>query len=123
MLKVYHHKDRVVLDLCSKRRDVLLTCGEAENLKHALRSAAVLAERSVDKELYRGEVWNIRVESYDGKVAIRVDPPTIGSVDRVLLPVEVAVRLADLIQFKTQQAAYKMRFTRVTGLQEKARLN
>jgi hypothetical protein len=101
--------DRVVIDLCGRRRDVLLGCGDAERLARGLRAGADRARRA-PPELARGERWDARVESYDGFVALRFLPPAVGAPGRVPLTPAAAEKLADLVDFKRQQAAYKMRF-------------
>ena len=93
--------------LCASagRRDVLLSCADAEKLVEALRVASRQAELG-HPSLYRAEPWQCMVESYDGLVALRFSRPA----KRVPLPALVARRLADHIEFKKQQAAYRMRF-------------
>jgi len=61
-------------------------------------------------ELNRGEAWGALVESYDGKVVLRWYSPFGKGVTRIPLTVAAAIQLADMIKFKAQQAAYKMRF-------------
>jgi hypothetical protein len=98
----------VVLDLCGRRREVLLPCDVALRLAEAIEAAAKVAETEL--AVSTGSPWGCKVESYDGFVALRFDPPTVGNPETVPLPPDVARKLADLIRFKEQQAEYKMRF-------------
>lgn len=107
-MTVSHDRDRVYLGLTGRRRDVLLDCGAAEELVDQLRRRADLAARE-PKRLHT-EAWGCRVESYDGFVALRFTPPCVGAIDRVPLSPDAARQLADLVEFKSQQARYKMRF-------------
>jgi hypothetical protein len=109
MFYVYQEGDKVLLDLKQPVRDILLTCGQAEVLENELRQKADLAELATP-EIIKGETWDLKVESYDGLVAIRIIPPFGVRTDRVPLPSAAARKLADMVQFKCQQAAYKMRF-------------
>lgn len=109
MFAVRCQGDKVVIDLGGRRRDLLMSCGAAEEFENALRQKASEAERA-PPELVKGEVWGARVESYDGYVCVRFTPPLGGNPTKVPLPPAAARRMADLVQFKRQQAAYKMRF-------------
>lgn len=109
MVRVSHNGDKVIVDLGDRVRDVLLTCGQAEDLEQALRRLANVAELAAP-ELVRGEMWDVKVESYDGCVAVRFVPPFAGNATRVPIPFDVARKLADLVRFKREQAAYRMRF-------------
>ena len=109
MFSVGHEEDLVVIDLCGRRRDVLMSCGEAERFAVALEKNAALAELG-DPALVRGEPWEAKVESYDGAVAVRFYPPTVGAPERVRMPAAVARAMAARVRFKAQQAAYRMRF-------------
>lgn len=109
MIGVTVEGDKVVLLLPGRRRDVLLSCGEAERLVLEVGSRVPTAE-SAPPSVYRGEVWDVRVESYDGYVALRFIPPSPGFPDRVPLPPAAARKLCEIVTFKRQQAAYKMRF-------------
>ena len=109
MIGVTQKDDKVMILLPSKRRDVLLTCGEAEKFVEALEQFADTADRG-RPTLVRGERWEVGVQSYDGYVAVRFLPPSPGYVDRVPLPPAVARALAERVRFKSQQAAYRMRF-------------
>jgi hypothetical protein len=109
VLRVGAESGLVVLDLCGRRREVLLPCDVALRLAEAIDGAAKIAE-SEPAPLSRGEVWGCKVESYDGFVALRFDPPTVGNPSAVPLTPAAARWLADSIRFKEQQAEYKMRF-------------
>ena len=106
---VFAEGDKVVLDLGGRRRDLLVSCSQAEKLEHELQRCAKIAEKALP-ELIKGEVWDVRAESYDGFVALRFIPPLTGNAARVPVPFAVARQLADLVRFKRQQAAWKMRF-------------
>lgn len=85
----------------------------AEKLVDVLRAAANSADKNAlagDLAVMRGERWSCRVESYDGFVAVRFFSPGPGHPDRVPLTADAARRLADRVEFKKQQAAYRMRF-------------
>lgn len=110
MIGVYQDGDRVMVVLTERRRDVLLTCSNAEKLCYNLRNAAALAELSLPQPPL-GQTWGVLVESFDGYVAIRLTPPFVGAPDRMPMTPDAARKLADLIDFKKQQAAYRMRFT------------
>ena len=103
-------KGLVVLVLASRTRDTLLKCADAEKLVHALRKAAALLEGAIPPKKL-GQVWDIFVESYDGFVAMRFTSSLDGVQKRVPMPTAIALKLADQIEFKMQQAKYKMRFT------------
>ena len=108
-MTVSQERDRVVLGLNGRnRRDVFLKCDEAERLVHQLRGRATLAEKA--PQTLCTEIWGLAVESYDGFVALRFAPPFVGRYDRVRLTADTARKLADLVEFKTQQARFKVRF-------------
>lgn len=107
-MTVSQDKDRVVLGLTGRRRDVLLDCGAAEELVHQLRGRAAKVE--LGPPTLVTEIWGATVESYDGFVALRFSPPGVGGIDRVRLTADMARKLADLVEFKAQQARFKMRF-------------
>ena len=109
MIGVTVEGDRVVLLLLGRRRDVLVSCGEAEKLADALRRGANTAENA-KPTLVRGERWEACVESCDGVVGVRFLSPEPGYPQRIPLPPQVARALANRIRFKAQQAAYRMRF-------------
>jgi hypothetical protein len=108
VLTVRAEGDKVIVDLCGRRRDVLLTPGEAERLAAALEENAALAEREMP-ELVRGEVWGAKVESFDGKVAIRFCPPLAVATTRVPLSAKAARLLAAVIRDKASWAKHKAR--------------
>lgn len=107
-------KGLVILALESRRHEALITCSAAERLVEALRKAAGLLDGLIPPKVL-GEAWGCQVESYDGYVAFKFDPPTVGAPKRVPLPALMALKLADLIEFKMQQAKYKMRFAFTNG--------
>lgn len=97
----------VVIDLCGRRRDVLLSCDAARATAASLERAADAAD--MIPTLFRGEMWNCDVESYDGYVAMRFDPPEVGSPSRVPMPPVAARRMAELIRDKESWARHKAR--------------
>lgn len=106
---VFVEGDKVMLDLGARRRDILMTCGEAEKFAAHLEAGANTAERATP-EVVKGDHWEIEVQSYDGQVACRFHAPGPGYPERVPLPASIARKLAARVCFKAQQAAYKMRF-------------
>ena len=111
MLKVFQERDRVILDLCGRLKDVSFNWKIGETLVATLRDRASDAEawRSANRTTICTKMWGLRVESYDGQVFMRFRPPESG-LTRVPLTPEAARTLADKIEFRLQQAAYKMRF-------------
>jgi hypothetical protein len=115
VLRVGAESGLVVLDLCGRRREVLLPCDVAVRLAEAIEAAAIFAATE-PAPLSRGEVWGCQVESYDGLVALRFDPPSAGSPSTVPLTPAAARWLADSIRFKEQQAEHRLRLVvRNTG--------
>lgn len=100
--------DKVWLDLGGRKRDVLLTCAAAEAFARGLEGAAALAGAE-PPGLFGGEWWGVRVESFDGFVALRFDPPEVGAPGRVPLSVAAARKLAGLVRDKAAWARHKMR--------------
>lgn len=109
MLGVTQEGDKVVLLLTNRSRDVLLTCAAAFDLTNKIRERAIFAANEPAAS-YACQHWNVFVESYDGLVALRFTPPEPGPFDHVPMPWAIAEKFADLIEFKAQQAKYKMRF-------------
>jgi hypothetical protein len=110
MLRIFSETDRVIIDLCGRRRDVLLSCLQADDVADSLDERAADAEKA-EPTLYRGERWGVKVESYDRQVALRFEPPFEVTTDRVTLPPDAARRLASLIRSKASWAQYGMRLT------------
>jgi len=108
MIKVFNEGYKVIIDLCARKYDVLLSVDDAEKLAEALEKHAATAALE-PPELVKGEQWNARVESYDGLVAIRFFPPTIGAVNKVPLPATAAEKMASVIRDKASWAKHKMR--------------
>jgi hypothetical protein len=110
MFRVEVEGDKVVLALGRKTGDLLLSCGQAEHLSAALRAAAALTEKE-PPSLVKGEVWDLKVESYDGKVALRFFPPVNNTapLGQVPMPPAAARKSADAVDLKRRQAEYKMR--------------
>lgn len=109
-IQVAYEGNIIVLVRDSRSSDSMLSVSEAYRLVMALRFTAEQASKCPEGAR-KGEIWNCKVQSYDGFVAIRfrelllLKPPT-----RVHLPVRAALQLADTIEFSAQQATYKMRF-------------
>jgi hypothetical protein len=101
---------RVVIDLGGRRSDLLLSCAQAERFAGALRLAASEAELA-PPSLAKGERWACKAESFDGLVAVRFFPPSVGAPERVPLTPEAARALADAVDWKRQQAEHKLRIT------------
>lgn len=78
--------------------------GYAPNVDADGRGGIVVPQFSVPK------MWGVKVESYDGYVAVRFRPPDPGPIRTVPMPPDMAIHMAGLLRFKAQQAAYKMRF-------------
>lgn len=110
MLKIFSENDHVIIDLCGRRRDVLLSCLQADDVAEALEARATDAEKA-EPTIIRGEKWGVKVESYDRQVALRFDPPLGVMTDRVILPAGIARQLAGLIRSKASWAQYGMRLT------------
>lgn len=109
MLRVLHEGRNVIMDLGSSMRDICLSPLEAERLEFALRDNADRAEKE-QPTLFKGEIWNMRVLSFDRKVVIRVWPPLGVTTAVIPLPIEIARKMADQIRFCIQQAGYGVRF-------------
>ncbi len=107
MFVVGIEKDKVVLDLGGRVRDLLLDCDMALELANTLEAWARIAEKQ-PLAPFRGEPWGCKVESYDGKVAIRFRPP-LGNPTRVPLPAGMARKLAETIRAKESWARHGMR--------------
>ena len=86
---------------------MLLRCKDADTLVETLRSFAGYAEKQ-PPTIVKGEWWQVFVESYDGFVVIRFWGPEVGYPERVPMPADVARKFADWVEFKGQQARYKM---------------
>lgn len=132
MIGVDADKGLVIIYLGTRRNDLLLSCGAAYSFAEALEKKAQQAVKDQAQigilqspslqggetgigilqspSLLLRETWEVRVQSYDGMVALRFTPPGIGAQDRIPLPPEAAQRLAAYVRFNAQQAAYKMRF-------------
>lgn len=124
-IKVFSEGDKVILDLGSRRTDMLISVDAAYRLAAAIEEKISEAEREAG-EVFAGKQWGLKVESFDGQVGFKFFPPEECAVTRVPLPVRfltrirtdgqneyvnVAQRVADMIKFKAQQAENKMRFT------------
>jgi hypothetical protein len=107
-IRVEVEQDRVVIDLGGRRRDLLLSCSQAYALADGLDAAAAFALAEAPA-LALGESWGVQVESYDGLVAVRFDPPHVGAPERVPMTPQAARKVAEMVRFKASQAEHKMR--------------
>lgn len=114
MVKVYASGDKVLLDLCGRRRDLTLKPLEAAQLADMLDDRAAVAEQA-EPELVRGEQWDVHVRSYGGLVAVRFYSPGLGSPERVPMPAQAARKLAGILRQNAQAAGYKLRIVAETG--------
>ena len=110
MLKVYAAGDKVLIDLCGRRRDVLLSPLEAVQFADMLDDRAAWAEQA-EPELVKGEQWDCHVRSYGGRVVVRFYSPELGLPERVPMPAGAARQLAEVLRANARAAGYKIRFT------------
>lgn len=109
MMKIYAGDGSVVLEMNRRKRDHLFGWKLADVIIESLREAANVADQQVAKAKLVLS-WEAKVESYDGFVALQFVGPEAGVPKRIPMPPDIARKLADLIEWKSQQAAYKMRF-------------
>lgn len=112
MLKVFQERDRIILDLGERRYDSLIDWRDIDRLVETLRARADDADDylQANPPTIATGIWDAAIESYDGFVAMRFSPPFVGASSLVPLTPPAARKLADHVEFKGQQAAYKMRF-------------
>ena len=110
MLRIFAENDHVIIDLCGRRRDALLSCLQADEVAESLEGRAAEAEKAMPT-IFRGENWSCLVEPYDRQVALRFNPPLGVTTDRVTLPPDKARQLATLIRSKAEWAQYGMKLT------------
>lgn len=108
MLTVAIENDKVVIIPSAKKKDWLLSCSQSLFLAIALEEAAKETEL-IPSSIIKGEIWECKVESFDGMVAIRFINPNVGTPDKIPIPSSIAKSLADIIRFKAEQAEHKMR--------------
>lgn len=89
MLTVNQDRDKVVIHLGGRCRDVLLTPEEAFRLADSVDEVVPLAE-SAPPGLILNQQWNIYIGFRDGSVVLRVTPPFVGNADRVPFPPKAA---------------------------------
>ena len=104
MLKVYAAGDKVLIDLCGRRRDVLLSPLEAVQFADMLDDRAAWAEQA-EPELVKGEQWDCHVRSYGGRVVVRFYSPELGLPERVPMPAGAARQLAEVLRANARAAA------------------
>jgi hypothetical protein len=107
-IRVEVERDRVVIDLGGRRRDLLLSCSQAYALADGLDQAAAFA-LAEPPALALGESWGVKAESYDGLVALRFDPPFAGAPELVPMTPAAARKVAEAVRMKASQAEHKMR--------------
>lgn len=107
MFDIYQEKDKVKIDLRSRRDTIYLNCDEALQFADALDQMAVLAERE-PAELFRGEPWECKVESWDGGVYLRFVSPQPGHPQVVILPARIARQMAVMVRNKEGFARHNM---------------
>lgn len=111
MIKVCTNGDKVILDLCGRKRDVILSPLEAANLAGALCEAATLAEAELPG-LIIGDVWSVFVTNFDRHVVMRITPLNdVGNPERVPMPGKAARKIADLLRTNADFAGVGMRIT------------
>src|SRR5262245_25698162 len=110
MLKVFHEGDHVILDLCGRKRSVLLTPLGAVQLADSLRESADRAELE-PKSLVEGQVWNCFITNMDRQVVMHFRSPDSSVPERVPLPPKVARAIADLLYTNANMAGYGLRIT------------
>ena len=110
MLSVRTNRDRVILDLHGRRDTSAMTWKTGERFVETLRKCADEADEWTGLPTICTGVANVFIQSHDGQVWLRFTMPTIGNPERVPMPADAARKLADQIEFKLQQAAYRMRF-------------
>lgn len=106
MLKVFSDGNKVILDLCGRKRDVLLSSVQADELAGSLDQHSLVAEKE-PPELIKMEIWNVYVTNYDHKVVMQITPPA-GEVvtNRVPMPVGAARQIAELLRTNADMAGY-----------------
>lgn len=107
MVGVSAEGDLVIIDLKTRRTDVLLSVAAAEEFARALRVKAAEAMLG-EPQVRTGKQWELQIQSYDGKVALRfltAEPASVVRVDAV-----TARKMAGKVDFEAQQARHKMRF-------------
>ena len=111
-MRVFRERDRIILDLGGRRRDVWLGWKAAEETVSLLRAFAAQIDDwlAFNPPSLLTQAWRASVVSYDGVTWIRFVPESPGCPERVPLTAKAARALADRIEFSSQQAAYKMRF-------------
>lgn len=110
MIAVYAEGDKVIMDLCGRLRDAILTPLEAERLADAMEERAADAERAMP-ELVRGEVWSLFVTSFDRHVVLRFTPPPEAGpgVHRATMPPRAAREAARMVRANAVMAGVGMR--------------
>lgn len=102
--KLRQEGNRVVLDLMGRRRDLLLSCAQAEVMVRGLLELAREADRAPLEILT--EDWKAQVRAEGGLVAVRLIPP-FGATDRVALPPPTARAIARQVEFARLKIAYE----------------
>lgn len=106
-------RDRVVLAFGGRLRDLCIEPWDAAKLAEAIDTAAAHCERWMDAggrgELVKGELWDVLVQSWDGRVNIRfVRVGDSGLHDRVSIPYRVAREIAHRARLKVTEARFRV---------------
>ena len=112
MLKVFQESDKVIIDLCGRKRDVIISPLEAERLADALDENANAAELETP-QLVRMDIWNCYVTNRDHLVVMRFTPPDGITATRVPMPHKAARAIADLLRTNANMAGYGLRIETV----------
>ncbi len=109
-MRVFSEKDKVILELGRRGNSFLISCSDALDIAANLDFHAGYAEKE-PKSLIKGEVWDVKVESFDGQVGFHFTPPyqKVGNPSIVPMPPNVARSVARLIRDKESWARHKMR--------------
>lgn len=123
-LKVDAEGDKVIIDLGSRRTDMLISVDLARRLAAAIEEKAAEAELE-PAELVEGKPWGINIRSFDKQVGFKFYPPEEAAITRVPLPVRMVIgedrngnpvvvntarKVAGIIRFASQQAEHGLRF-------------
>jgi len=109
-MRVFTDKDKVILELGGRKNSMLISVSAARDVAESLDLHAGYAERETP-EIATGEMWNAKVESFDGQVGFYFQPPPshVGNPSRVPLTSVAARRVAEVIRDKANFAEHKMR--------------
>jgi hypothetical protein len=115
MLKVFQEADKVILDLCGRKRDVILSPLDAERLADTLDEHAALAQ-AYPTQLVKMDVWNCYVTNRDRLVVMRLTPPAGVTCERMPMPHKAARAIADLLRTNADFAGHGLRIETAVGV-------